>query len=307
MLTSFFGKSNPINYLLLAIFILTGYILWLIRSVESPVELIATIEYSAFAIISVFSMLLLDFIIRKNRLTKNNTYGILFFSCFLISFQTILIEKNILIATVFILLALRRILSLYTLKNTEKKILDAAIWISIASFFYFWCLLFFLLLYFALFLKPKTNYKQFIIPIGGFLGMFVIRTCLHILRADSFNWFSEWQSEIGIDFSAYNEGAILLPVTVMATFLLWTGVPRLIRIPSLQKNERIKAVVVLLSLIITISIAMAGPKKTGGELLFIIGPLAIIITNYLESISEFWFKELLLWLALLIPTTVFLL
>jgi hypothetical protein len=93
----------------------------------------------------------------------------------------------------------------------------------------------------------------------------------------------------------------------MAAFLIWTGASRLIRIPALQKNDRIKAVVVLMSLLITISIAMAGPQKTGSELLFIIGPLAIIITNYLESVSEFWFKELLLWLAILIPTTVFLL
>ena len=307
MLTSFFGKSNPINYLLLGIFILAGYILWLIGAVDSPINFISVIEHSVFAVISVFTMLLLDFIIRKNRLTKNNTYGILFFSCFLISFQTIIIERNIFIAAVFILLAFRRVLSLYTLKNTEKKILDTAIWISMASFFYFWSLLFFLLLYFALLLKPKTDYKQFIIPVAGFLGMFVLRTCFHILTFDSFNWFSEWTPKIGIDFSAYNEAAILLPVTVMATFLIWTGASRLIRIPALQKNDRIKGVVVLMSLFITISIAMAGPQKTGGELLFIIGPLAIIITNYLESISEFWFKELLLWFALLIPTTVFLL
>ncbi|MFT4669659.1 MAG: hypothetical protein ACI9HJ_001233, partial [Ulvibacter sp.] len=36
-------------------------------------------------------------------------------------------------------------------------------------------------------------------------------------------------------------------------------------------------------------------------------PLVIIITNYIEIKKEFWFKEMLLWLAVLLPIIAFLL
>ena len=134
MLTSFFSKSNPVNYLILGIFILAGYFLGLYINSVSPPELGSTIEQIAFGVVLVFSMLLLDFMIRKNRLSMDNTYGIFFFSCFLASFPSIFLARNIIVAVVLILFAIRRILSLRTEINTEKKILDAVIWITLASF-----------------------------------------------------------------------------------------------------------------------------------------------------------------------------
>lgn len=78
MLTSFFGKSIPLNYLILGVFIVVGYLLGAIsvyNIVDSPYLLL---NNAAFILISVLIMLLLDFIIRKNHLTKTNTYAILF-------------------------------------------------------------------------------------------------------------------------------------------------------------------------------------------------------------------------------------
>jgi putative effector of murein hydrolase LrgA (UPF0299 family) len=36
------------------------------------------------------------------------------------------------------------------------------------------------------------------------------------------------------------------------------------------------------------------PNKNGSEFLFLFAPLSIIITNYLETIKERWFKEALI-------------
>lgn len=307
MLTSFFGKSNPINYLLLGILIFAAFILKVFILETASFGLSSMLENLVFGVLVVFSMLLLDFIVRKNNLTKSNTYGIYLFTCFLVALPAVFLNNNIILASIFLLMALRRILSFRTNKNMEKKILDASLWITFASFFYFWGLLFFFVLYFALVRKSNTNYKQLLIPIVGFFGMFVLATSFYYLTTDSFSWFFNWHSPIGLDFTAYNLGGLLLPTTVIITFLIWTGLSRFFKLGPMQKKEKPNAIIMLVAVLITVIIGLASAQKTGAELFFVIGPLGIIITNYIENIEEFWFKEVLLWLALLLPIVVFVL
>lgn len=307
MLTSFFSKSNPINYLILGIFIFAGYFIAFFSETETIFTTASVGKRVVLGGIAVFAMLLLDFIIRKNHLTKNNTYGILFFTFFLLSFPVIFSEVKQFIATIFLLLSFRRILSFRSEKNSEKKILDATLWITLASFFYFWSLLFFIVLFVGLFRKPGDNYKEVLIPFVGFSGLFVLATAYYFATTNSFQWFFTWKPEIDVDFSAYNQLHILVPVAIILTFLVWTGFWFFFKIARMQKKERPNAALIVLSLLVCIAIALASPEKTGAEVLFIFSPLAVVITNYLENSKEFWFKEVLLWLAVLLPILVFVL
>ncbi|MFT4851506.1 MAG: hypothetical protein ACI83B_004072 [Sediminicola sp.] len=307
MLTSFFGKSNPINYLIIAVLILVGYFASIFKLEKNGLEWSLWLENIGFAIVSVFLMLLLDFIIRKNNLTKNNTFGILLFSCFLLAFPPIFLSHYVLIASLFLFLALRRILSFRTEKDIEKKILDASIWITFASFFYFWSLLFFLILYFAMVQRRDINYKQLLIPIVGFAVTFILAVCYYLLVSDSVIWLTTWRVETSFDFSSYNQIRILLPITVIIALLVWAGIARFGSLASLQKKDRPNAIVILFSAVVSMVIALASPEKTGAEALFTFGPLVIIITNYIEIKKEFWFKEVLLWLVVLLPIIVFIL
>lgn len=304
MLTSFFGKSNPVNYLIAGIFIFIAYMFSAILMKNSELTFMLFAEHLLFIGISAFIMLLLDFIIRKNMLTKNNTYAIFFFTCFLITLPGIFLEKDILISTIFLLLAFRRILSLRSDKNTEKKILDASLWITLASFFSFWSVLFFVILLLAIIRKQNTTLKYLFIPAAGFIGVFVMHTALYFVLYDSFEWFYHWKSPLNFNFSEYNKLHVLIPVTVIITFIIWTGIARIIRLGVISKKERPNAVLVLFTLLVSIVIALLSPQKNGSELLFVLGPLAIIITNYVEQIEEFWFKELLLWVAVILPVVV---
>lgn len=301
MLTSFFGKSNPINYLIAGIIIALGYLLGVILYNDSLLTLNVIIEHLLFLGLSIFSMLLLDFVIRKNMLTKNNTYAILLFTCFLIAIPIIFTERGILVATILLLLAFRRILSLRSNKNTEKKILDASLWITLASFFSFWSILFFIILILAITRKQNTNIKLLFIPVVGFFGVFVLRTAFQFLLNDSFIWFYNWKPSFNFNFSAYNQAILLIPAAVIATFIVWTVIARILRLGAIPKKEKPNAILMLFTILVCIAISFLSPQKNGSELLFIIFPLTIIITNYIENLSEFWFKEILLWLAVFLP------
>jgi hypothetical protein len=306
MLTSFFGKSNPINYLILAVLIFAAYFVSAVKLEKNDFNWSSWPENIGMAVICVFLMLLLDFIIRKNHLTKNNNFGILLFSCFLLALPAIFTSQHYLIATLFLFLALRRILSFRSEKHIEKKILDASIWITFASFFYFWSLLFFLLLYFAVLQRRDTKFKELLIPVVGFTVMFILAICYHLLVSDSFAWLIEWRLPASFNFSAYNQIAILLPITVIIAFLIWSGIARLATLSSLPKKDKPNIISILFSVVVSFIVALASQEKTGAEAIFIFGPLVIIITNYIEIKKGSWFKEALLWLAVLLPVIVFL-
>ncbi|PVW15121.1 DUF6427 family protein [Marixanthomonas spongiae] len=301
MLTSFFGKSKPINFVVFGAVIFLGYVFGALVRVENALGFSQLLVNLFFIGWSVFAIFLLDFIVRKNDLTYKNTYTVLLFTCFLITLPVIFLNRDILLANVFLLMAFRRLVSLSSEKNTERKILDASLWITVAALFYFWSLMFFVLLFFSILQKPETNHRLFIIPFIGFMAVFILAVSFHLLVDDSFLWIAEWIPTISLDFSAYNNIKILLPAAIMATFLIWSLPFRLLKIASLSKKEKPNAILLLITLAVCMAIALFSPEKTGAELFFIIAPLSVIVTNYIENVQEARFKEGLLWLVVLVP------
>ena len=53
---------------------------------------------------------------------------------------------------------------------------------------------------------------------------------------------------------------------------------------------------ILVAALIAFLIVVVSPEKKGSEFLFLFAPLAIIITNYIETIKERWFKEVFLFI-----------
>ncbi len=302
MLTSFFGKSKPINFVVFGAVIFLGYVFGALIQVDNALNISQLLINFFFIGWSVFAVFLLDFIVRKNDLTYKNTFTVLLFTFFLITLPVIFLDRNILFANVFLLMAFRRLVSLSSEKNSERKIFDASLWIAVAALFYFWSLLFFVLLFFSILQKPETNHKQLIIPFIGFATILMLATTYHLLINDSFAWLIEWiKPVVSFDFSAYHSIKILVPAAIMATFLIWSLPFRIIKIASLSKKEKPNAVLLLITLGVCVFIALLSPQKTGAELFFIIAPLSVIVANYIENIQEARFKEGLLWLIVLLP------
>lgn len=301
MLTSFFGKSKPINFLLTGLYIFVGFLFYLFLHGLPEGTSVPWWEHLIVLGGCVFTILLLDFILRKNTLTLSNNYAIFLFTGFLVMLPAIFSEKNLVIANVLILLSLRRTFSLSSPKNTNIKILDASLWISLASLFYFWSLLVFIILYVAILKNKTVRFRHLLIPPIGFTAMFVLTTTFYYLKDDSFDWFFEWITAIGLNFSAYNSLSLLLPVALLATLIIWTGISRVSRLPNIPKKDRTNYKLVFYAVYVAVGMALLIPTKTGAELIFVLAPAAIMIANYLEQMDEFWFREILLWVVLLLP------
>ena len=301
MLTSCFGKSTPINFLVLSVYIIIGYFLAIVRGNEEVLTLEKTGIHLVFLGMTIFSLFLLDFIVKKNDLSRPNSYDILFFVCFIMIIPVVLTNKSAIVANVLLLLALRRTLSLYSEKNTEKKVLDASLYITVASLFYFFSLFFFAVLFLAIIGKKHTNYKHLFIPFAGFFTVVGLTTTYQFLVNNSFGWFYNWIPVTSLDFTAYNNIVLVIGLSIIGTFLIWTTFFRLIQLSSISRKERPNYLLVVIVLFATLAMAFFSEEKTGAEFLFILAPLAIISASYIEKINEFWFRELLLWLTIITP------
>ena len=125
MLTSFFGNSKTANYIILSLALPLALIgRFVVQDQQGIFTWQLGLALLGQSIILIFALLLLDFIVRKNKLTQTNTYGLWWFFCGLVTAADLGSIKQSL-GLVFALLALRRMMSLFNEQNLEKKIFDA--------------------------------------------------------------------------------------------------------------------------------------------------------------------------------------
>ena len=301
MLTTFFGKSKPINFIIVSIFIICWIFIKLTIGFENLNQPQGLINNSFIALGYLFLLFLINFIVKKNRLTGTNTYSILFFSCFLIMIPPPFIESDILLSNIFLVLALRRIWSLASEKNLEKKILDASIWISIATLFYFWSLLLFVVLIFSILQIGQKNIKLLCIPFIGVFAVFILTTAYNVIANDSLLWFMETKVMIGDDFATYQKFPLLIIIAFFFILMIWGLVKKVFIVSKGSLKEKLNFKILFIVTLTFLFMVLLYPVKNGMEWLFIITPLAIIATNLLENQRTFWVKEILLWIVVLLP------
>jgi len=305
MLTSFFSKSKPINFIVVALFLILACFYFLFSERILDVSTHFLLKQIGTVIACLFLLFLLNFIIKKNKLTQNNTYPILFFSTFIIMLPIVIQDNKMVFANIFLLLALRRIISLPSNINTQKKILDASIWISVAALFYFWSLLFFVVLFLSIVQTNVKNPKYFLIPLMGFISVFVLATVYYLLVSDSFLWFLDLNTSIGFVFSDYKSLLLLIPALLLGVLLILSFYQKRINNSTIPLKEKSKYWTLTHYLLISLLIIVIAPIKNGSELLFAFAPLAIFTTNFIEKTPIFWIKESLLWLVLLISVLIY--
>ncbi|WP_040279630.1 DUF6427 family protein [Psychroserpens damuponensis] len=301
MISNFFSKSKPIHYIVVSVVLLLVFVLVRFTMFSEEFNLVILAKQLGLFLIALCSIFILDFLVSRNSLTKKNSYNILLFVLYFAILPQATLNANLLFANFFILLALRRIVSLRSQKDVKKKLFDASIWISIATLFYFWSALFFIMIVAALLVYVITDVKNYLIPVVGIATVAIIAISYFIVSdKDIFNYVSGL-FDYSVDFSALNSKRIIIGATLLFSFGLWSLFYYIKNITSQMKSYRPSFKLIILSTIIGIVIIGIAPSKNGSEFLFLFAPLSIIMTNYIEVISEKWFKETLLWVLILTP------
>ncbi|WP_067146678.1 DUF6427 family protein [Pseudotamlana agarivorans] len=302
MLTSFFNKSRPINFIIVFFITLLAFAIPRLNLQFKALEYVFIIKQVGMLLTIYASILLLNFIVIKNSLTESNHFEILLFSLFLLFLTPTTEHANVIYANFFVLLSLRRIISLRSQKEVKKKLFDAAFWIAIATLFYFWSILFFALILLSLALYTDNNFRHWVIPFLGVLAVLLIGSATSLVLYDNyFQIFNIPSVVVSYDFSPYNSINYLVAITLLVSFGIWSTFFYLNNIKKKKKVFRVSFKVIVLAAVIGFLIVIVAPDKNGSEFLFAFTPLAIILASYIETIEELWFKELFLAILILVP------
>ncbi len=300
MLTSFFSKSKPLNLTVIIVFMCGFYLSVNFSEMFQDFNTGLFLQKIAVLLALIFSLLVLNFIAKKNELTKRSAYKTLLFAIFAVSFFSLLKNESVIISNLCILFALRRIISLKSYKFTQKKIFDATFWVSIATLYQFWAGLFFIIVFFAI-LNFASSFKNWLIPLVAFTAVALLTISFHLLVYDQFYSFSDWFQESNYDFSAYGNLKLLVPLSFILSLLLWTVFYYFSEIQKASITRRPILSLILLSLVVAGGVAVFSPTKNGSELIFFFVPLSIIASNYFDGKKEKIFKDILLAALIIMP------
>ncbi len=303
MITRIFDKSKPINFVIVFSITLFAFLSAQFKFSLGEWNVDYVIRQVAAFLLCLMNLVLLNFIVSKNNLTQKSSYKILLFSLFFAMVSFSMNNLSILISNLFILLALRRIISLKSLLKVKKKLLDASVLIAIASLFHFWSILFMLLVFAALVFYSENKFKNWIIPFVGIITVASVFIAYHIIRFDNYGNPLNYVDTIDFNYENYNDPKLIIAITVFLSFGVWASFFYINSINKKLKTFRPSFIIVLIMAILSVVVALISPDKNGSELLFLFAPLAVIITNYIEVIEEKWFKEILIIVLVMIPVS----
>lgn len=291
MLASIFSKTRPINYIMLTLLIVTGYSLFIGLDFSMEWTTFEIIKRGGVLVLLLLMMYISQFIVSRNRLVDDSAYVPLIFTSFLFIFPTSFENVRVIVASYFILLALRRIFSLHSLKQSKEKLLDASLWICFASLFHFWSILYFILLFYAIAFFGAKDYRNWVIPLVSFLGASIFLSLYLLIQEVHFiDWWTE-RVQISFDFMYFDNVFQNVALAVFVSIALLYAVSQALAIKSKPYNMQNTYKKIILSFLIGAVIYVISADKSNGLLLFTFFPLAILGANYIESIPQRWRKE----------------
>lgn len=293
MITSVFNKSRPINYILIATLLILCFLLYQISIHNENISWLHMSKIGLYLLLLIGSLFLTNFITKKNGLSKDNSYTFLLFFVFLILFPKTLSNGTLIFSNGMILLALRRLISLQSQVATKEKIFDASLWILMASLLNFWCVLFMVLVYISIFLDAARDHRNWIIPIIAFGVVAVCSTLFSYI----FNFpLSNYFKTVNIDFDLkYIENMfqnLALFIFILAAILAFFNM--LYLYPKKLSNYHHSFQKIIIAFVIGLIVFFISPNKDNSLLIYTFVPVAIMLTNLLETIEKYWIKETIL-------------
>jgi hypothetical protein len=299
MITSIFKKSTVVNYSLIGVSLLVFFFLYLSNHLEimnSNHGILKTTSLIAFFIGSFF---LVNFIVKKNGLTKDSSYTVLFFLLFIVLFQSVFSDLSMLFSNFFLLLAIRRLISLQTLKAPKEKIFDASMWIFIAALFHFWCILFILLVYISIVFHASRDYRNWLLPFVAFFATTVIFLLASLLFDSTWIHHILNQTHVNFELNYFTnnyQNIALSAYVVIALYFVLSMMLSLTNRPIILQASYKK---MIFAFLIGIVVFLISPDKNNGMLLFTFMPLSVMCTSNIEYSQNKMYQEIVLALVLL--------
>lgn len=294
MITSLFRKSTPLNYALVIILMLIFFFLYQFQEISWTQSTFSIGQKIGLLALFFGSLFVMNFIAKKNGLSKDSTFTVFFYFLFLLLFPSILNNPNLAISNFFILLALRRLISMQTMKTIKEKIFDASFWVFLAALFHFWSILFILMVFISILFHGARDYRNWFLPFVALFTVATIFVLFSVMTDESLvgGFLGNMTTNIKINYFENNYQNLALSIYVAVTlFFLVSLLTTLSHKPLILHSSYKKMISFFF---IAIAVFLVSSNKSNDILVFTFAPLSVMATSQIETPQAKLRKELVM-------------
>lgn len=282
MITSVFKKSTPLNLFLVVILMLVFFLIYQFQDFTWTNSLILVLKKSGLFLIVLASVFITNFVGKRNGLSKDSGYTIFFYFLFLLFFPSIWNNANLILSNFFILLALRRLISLQSLKASKEKIFDASLWIFVAALFHFWSILYIILVFISIIFHVARDYRNWVLPFIAFFAVGIISMVFSIIFFKDVLGYINANAVVNFNIDYFTNNYQNAAFSIYITIALFFVISMFVSLPNkpLLLNSSFKKIIT--AFFIGIVIFAISPNKSNDLLIYTIAPLAIMATSHIE-------------------------
>jgi hypothetical protein len=244
-----------------------------------------------------FSFFLVNFISLKNALTQNDNYAILLYLVFILLFPSVLNDSKIVVSNVFLLLALRRLISLKTLSSSKEKIFDASFWIFLSAIFHFWSILYIVLVFISIVFHSGKDYKNWILPFVSFFCVWILYIATSLILYDNYS-INKDVFEVSFNFFDFKNSYENMTLAAFVSISVLFFASQTIDYQNKPLNMQSSYKQIYFAFILSIGIYVFSANKSNDLLLYSFAPLSILGANMFEKMENSIYKEVSLYLLL---------
>ena len=299
MISTFFRKTKPINYVVLSAFLVLFFGFYHIYGPSVPV-LNENYGLNTLILIALLvEMLMINEIVRREKVTDFTSFAMLFFVLLLVVFPESMMDKNVVFCNFFLLLASWRMLSVKTIKNVKHKIFDASFCIGVASLFINWALIYFVLVFLVINLYDRGNFKNWLVPIIGIFTVGMLTSgVLYLYDGLSFleDHYRFQFNFLMADYSLFEilKSSIYIFISLVIMVLVF------VRLRQKGGGKLLSLRILFFSFILSGLVLLLSIPALNAALLGLF-PVSVFMTNYLESVKQNRYKEVALVILMFLP------
>ncbi len=256
-------------------------------------------------ILNLAAALLLNYVLEKHEVTPRNSLVPAFVFVIFTGFNPQVQWPNeTIIPLLFIILVLSNVLDMYNIEEAYTQVFNAGALIALASLFSFESIFFILFIYSAYFVFRIYSWREWVIPLIGFITMYF------------FLWiYFFWTGNINSAFEAYSgffrniepvniSGPVKPLIVVLDLFVLLFGLWSMIRIISGYSENililRKKLTVILWFALVALIITLLSGSSAVYNQLFLISALAMLTSIGLALMKRLIWVEIILGIMIII-------
>lgn len=300
MLANFLNKSKPINFISLSVFFAICFLALSIIDFFK-VEFSFSILFNRILVllIFIFVFFIFNFIVSKNTLTFDNSYGFFLFSLLCICFAPSINTHKELILIIIYLLFIRKIYSLQSSKSMIKKLFDSGFWIGILCLLEPSYSLLFVLIYFSAYWYQKITIHTFLTPIIGFFTpIFTYFSYLFWVEKEAV-FYEIFTPKTTFKFSFFSNENDLIFMIILLALTFFASISKSSKALIINNTFKKSWSLLLVHLTIVFLLFLLQSEAKNTETIYLLFPVSLVIANGIELIRKRIFINIALYFFLI--------